>query len=380
MQPDQQAHHTAFDYQTMTGRPSSWRDNRAARIDGFNIINSSNGGGIVVNGYGDYLNISNNRVATNSGSFGGGIRVGHPQLVDVDGTGDYADSSNDFMSIHHNQVMFNGGLGGAGAGISMNTGSDDYQITQNWVCGNFSARDGGGIGHYGLSDNALIANNTVIFNESFFQGQTVHGGGVFISGAPPVLGNATPGSGNVQVLSNLIQGNSAGAGDGGGIRLSLINGEDVAAQPGDSNAWYGVDIMNNMIVNNVTGMAGGGISLQDAVKVNLVHNTIANNDSLATAADAFTPGNPNQSTPQPGAGLVTRNHTEDLLEIVGASIGTFSIPATFSDNIIWQNRQFYFFVDTITTDNGLCPDLNGTLACPTGNTVVFDDVGVIGSP
>jgi hypothetical protein len=372
------AGNSAFDYQNMTGRSmSSWRDNRGARIDGFTVFNSGNGGGIVINGYGDYLDISNNRISLNRGTFGGGIRVGHPQLVDADGTGDYADSNNDFVSINYNQVIFNGGLDGAGGGISMCTGSDDYQITQNWVCGNFSQRDGGGIGHVGLNDNGLIADNTIIFNESFFQGMTVSGGGIFITGTVPLVGNVTNGSGNVQILSNLIQGNSAGAGDGGGIRLAFTNGADVEANPADPDLWYNVDIMNNMIVNNLAGLAGGGISLQNAVKVNLVHNTIANNDSIATAGEAFAPGNPNQSTPQPGAGMVSRLHSEPLVA-TGADIGTYSTPFTYSDNIIWQNRQFYYFIDTLAA--GLCPDLANVLACPTPNTVVFNDVGVVGSP
>ena len=78
------AGNSAFDYQNMTGRSmSSWRDNRGARIDGFTVFNSGNGGGIVVNGYGDYLDICNNRISLNRGTFGGGIRVGHPQLVDA---------------------------------------------------------------------------------------------------------------------------------------------------------------------------------------------------------------------------------------------------------------------------------------------------------
>ncbi len=42
-----------------------------------------------------------------------------------------------------------------------------------------------------------------------------------------------------------------------------------------------------MIVDNVAGLAGGGISLQDAVQVSIQNNTIANNDSLATAGEAF---------------------------------------------------------------------------------------------
>ena len=39
------------------------------------------GGGIIVNGYADYMQISNNRVINNSGLYGGGIRVGHPYLI-----------------------------------------------------------------------------------------------------------------------------------------------------------------------------------------------------------------------------------------------------------------------------------------------------------
>jgi hypothetical protein len=286
----------------------------------------------------------------------------------------------------------------------MCTGSDSYRITENWVCGNFTARDGGGIGHIGYSDGRwerqgtgaarrrvlvdapLIKDNFVIFNESFFQGQTVSGGGIFIGGAPPLTpGGLTPGSGNVQVVSNLIQGNAAGAGDGGGIRLAGVNGQDVATQPEIS--WYAVNIFNNMIVNNVAGLAGGGMSLQDAVKVRIVNNTIANNDSLATAGEAFAPGSPNQSTPQPGAGIVTRGHSTQL-QAAGA-VGTFSNPAPFADNIIWQNRQFFFFVDDTsgctpgdagcTSTFGICPDVSGALACPGGNTVAFDDLAVIGA-
>ncbi len=72
----------------------------------------------------------------------------------------------------------------------MCTGSDSYAITQNWICGNFSTSgDGGGIGHFGLSDGTyqridprlggdqdqywlidnipLIADNTVIFNKNY---------------------------------------------------------------------------------------------------------------------------------------------------------------------------------------------------------------------
>ncbi|BBO92660.1 hypothetical protein DSCOOX_58400 [Desulfosarcina ovata subsp. ovata] len=390
--------------------------NRGARIDGFTIKSADTGGGIIANGYADYLQISNNRVANNSGFYGGGVRIGHPILTDPDGFG-YIDADNDFVSIHHNQVVFNGGLGGAGGGISMCTGADSYAVTENWVCGNFSTADGGGIGHIGVSGRGemqqgsqsgplpLIADNIVVFNETFNQGLTVSGGGIFIGGAPPLTpGGLSPGAGSVQVLSNLIQGNSAGAGDGGGLRLTAVNGLDVANNPNndppnnqnDPPQWYAVDIFNNMIVDNVAGLAGGGISLQDAVAVKIQDNTIANNDSLATAGEAFSPGSPNQSTPQPGAGIASRAHSTQLAAASG-NIGTFSADPTlsgagttaFSQNIVWQNRQFFFWVDAASgctpgdpaclSTYGICPDPSGALACPGGNALVFDDLAVIGT-
>ncbi|MDW7773930.1 MAG: hypothetical protein SCH71_13665 [Desulfobulbaceae bacterium] len=396
----------AFDY--LGGGGPNAKNNRGARIDGFTIKSADTGGGIIANGYTDYLQISNNRIANNSGFYGGGIRVGHPLLTDPDNLF-YIDADNDYVSIHHNQVVFNGGLGGAGGGISMCTGSDSYAITENWICGNFSTDGGGGIGHIGLSDKVkgqgsqpegpvpTIADNTIIYNESFQQLTSVSGGGILITGAPPLTaGGLTPGAGNVDVISNLFQGNSAGAGDGGGVSLAGINGQEVADNPSDTppnnnNAppqWYVVDLFNNMIVNNVAGLAGGGIALQDAVKVRIVHNTIANNDSLATAGEAFAPGSPNESSPQPGAGIVSRAHSTQLAAASG-SVGTFSNPSEFADNIIWQNRQFFFWVDETsactpgdpgcTSTFGVCPDVSGALACPGGNTVVYDDLAVIGT-
>jgi hypothetical protein len=417
-------------------------NNQGARVDGFTVKGADTGGGITVNGYGSYLEISNNRVSNNTGFYGGGIRVGHPGLTnELGGALAYTDAENDFVKVHHNQVVFNGGQGGAGGGISMCAGSDAYQVTRNWVCGNFSARDGGGIGHIGSSDGVwatvpnagpqnlrvwtltempLISDNTVIFNESFFQGATVSGGGISIAGAPPLTpGALSPGAGNVEVISNLVQGNSAGAGDGGGIRLAMVNGQDVAANPtnnpkrngsagaSDPPPWNVVNVFNNRIVNNAAGLAGGGISLQDTVNARIVHNSIASNDSLATAGAAFTPGDPNQSNPQPGAGIAARAHGPELAAFPAA--GTFSDPAgtcldgpvagvpnstqkftaCLADNIVWQNRQFYFWVDTASgcvpgdpgcvSTYGLCPDVSGALACPGGNTVVYSDLGVIGA-
>jgi len=51
-----------------------------ARIDGFTIAGSDLGGGVVLNGYARHLEVSNNRIINNQGTYGGGIRSGHPRL------------------------------------------------------------------------------------------------------------------------------------------------------------------------------------------------------------------------------------------------------------------------------------------------------------
>jgi len=325
------------------GRNNSNFRNNPSRIDGFAITGADNGGGVVVNGFAENLQISNNRVSGNTGNLGGGVRVGHPQLISEQGGLSYSDAQNDGVRIQNNHIALNGGLGGVGGGVAICTGADNYRVTGNFICGNYSMGDGAGIGHLGVSTGGLIEGNTILFNENFNQGIGVHGGGILIAGQAPLAGQAqSPGSGSVTINRNLLQGNLAGAGDGGGIRLSRVNGADVAQNRNQPARWHQVDLFNNMIVNNVAGMAGGGISIHDAVRVNILHNTIANNDSTATAGAAFVPGNPNRSNPQP-AGIVAYGHTPALASIGAGVVGTFSNPR-LEDNIVWHNRSFYFRV------------------------------------
>lgn len=374
--------------------------NQNARIDGFTITGAVFGGGLVVNGFTDLLNISNNRILGNNGFFGGGIRVGHPELTFSDGDGNvfYSDASNDNVDIINNFISNNAGFSGAGGGVSICNGSDNYLLSGNFVCGNFTQQNGAGIAHRGLSNNGVISDNTIIFNENFNQGVTVNGGGISIAGnAPfgcpidPVTGQAdpaclanvlqalTPGSGSVQILRNLIQGNSAGVGDGGGIRLSHINGQDIVADP--PIPWYSIDIINNMIFNNVAGLAGAGISIQDSLRTRILFNSIANNDNASTGAEAFTPGSPSESTPQAGAAIVSRPHTIELDTFLPMGEAAFSDPV-INNNILWNNRQFFFIVDTTDPVNvltGLCPDIGDSvgLACAGGNAPVYSDLAVL---
>lgn len=354
------------------GRTPGNRPLPNARIDGFTITGGDSAGGVVVNGYAHWLQISNNRITGNHGALGGGVRVGHATLVLEANDGlVYQDAENDNISIHHNQVSRNGSLEGAGGGVSLYTGSDDYRVTDNFICGNFTQGDGGGIGQLGLSPDGVISRNTLVFNETFNQGQAASGGGIALVGAAPLVpGELSPGTGSVKITDNTILGNSAGAGDGGGVHLSRVNGDDVA-RFNNPQQWHQILLVNNLITNNVAALAGGGIALQDAARVSILHDVVANNDSTATAGQAFSPGSPNRSNPQP-AGIAARRHSPELLaELPGAGQPQFSSPL-LRKSIVRHNRSFHFEMNDVDFD----PPLYGLYPLP--DAPVYADLGVLG--
>lgn len=318
-----------------------------SRIENFVITGALSGGGIYVDRDVHYLTINNNIIKGNQGIYGGGIVLGMPGLA--------LGSNNTNITIINNRVIKNSGVQGGG-GINIYTGADNYLIQNNIIMANFSRGiGGGGILHYGLSNNGEIRDNKILFNEAFFGGPSpTDGGGIYIGGeVAPGGGVLTEGSGNVKINGNLIQGNLAGSGMGGGIRLAYVNGQDVADNPANSNHWYGIEMYNNFIVNNVAAYMGGGISLQDVAKVRIVHNTIANNDSTATALAAFTIPNSLNSAPQP-AGVVSNIHSIDLRNIAGFT-QMYSDPVLVN-NIIWQNRSFYNDASLNGGAGGLAPN------------------------
>jgi hypothetical protein len=359
-----------------------------ARIDGFTFASADFSAGVLANGYVKNLEISNNIVTNNSGQSAAGIRIGHPALGQVI-TGANANvgvinAQNTGINIHHNLVSQNGGQLEPGAGIGLYNGSDNYRVANNYIVGNFAQGDGAGIAHFGRSPGGVIENNQVLFNQSFDQTVTGNGGtggGVLVSGYDPVAVGAvamSPGSGSVRINGNRIQGNFAGTGDGGGIALVRTNGQDLLASPFPAN-WDRIDVINNMIVNNVAALAGGGISLQDAPNTLIIHNTIANNDSSATAALAFG-ANANLSVPQP-AGIVSREHSvvlQDLPGLTGTLIGDFSSP-TLQNNIILGNRSMQWSSGTGVSvvgahDLGVVPATVGSLN-PQFNVLTSGGVG-----
>ncbi len=370
-----------------------------SRIDGIGITGGDSGGGVFVNGWAHNLEIANNRVYGNAGTFAGGIRIGQPLLevptLPSPFNGFGYDNN---VKIHDNKITSNGtvegntGETGAGGGLSIASGTDNYVVKNNFVCGNVTLGDGGGIGHTGLSMNGNISNNQILFNQSYNLSGTSSGGGIAIEGEPSPLGGLTLGTGNVTVNANLIQGNHAQAGHGGGIRLQDVNGADVTNNPGSPNSWWHITVTNNMTVNNVAGWSGGGISLFDTVDSSIINNTVMSNDSTATVGALFTTSQ-TQSSYQP-AGISSELNSPALclalagapaaFRCTGSQAHPFSSP-TLDNNIIFQNRSFYFTAgatdpNTGLTTTALIPTLTQTSVgqCPNGAN--YWDLGVLGQP
>lgn len=311
-----------------------------ALIDGFTLLGSLAGGGVLVNNDARNLTVSNNLVRGNQGIHAGGVALGTAGLG--------LSSNNADVAIRYNRIAKNGGVQGAG-GIGIYQGSDNYVVRDNVIVANFSRYSGGGIAHVGLSDPGLIAHNRILFNEVFYGlllAGAGDGGGIYVSG-DPLPEALSDGAGTVTIDANLIQGNLAGSGHGGGIRAWQVNGTDLAGAPA---TWYALNIYNNIIVNNAAGYAAGGIALQDCARVQIVNTTVAHNDSTATAAGAFPAGDLLHSTPQ-GAGIVANIHSALF---AAASGQAFSDPVLL-DSIIWRNRSFSWDATANGNQGGLVP-------------------------
>ena len=446
--------------------PSSFQCNPSS-IDGLGITNSSQGGGgVFVHGWGHNLQIANNRVYSNAGTLSGGISVGQGEFPPSYLGGAAAINSppgscqssgvtnlqlpychNLNVNLHNNAITSNSSTGdelfsatpaGAG-GVSLCTGADFYKFQYNWVCGNLSTGDGGGIAHIGFSYNGDIENNTILFNQSSNPTIVTNGGGLLIMGTPdadptcgattdtdcvPPAGSVGPSDGsgpNLVINANLIMGNQAESGSGGGLALQHTNGSDVINFPTTPTRWNNVTVTNNIITNNVAGWDGAGISLLDALNVNIINNTIMSNDTTASAGVLFnTIGAPLASTqgsnciqsgsttascPQP-AGVVSIQNSAVLQANLPATItcpaGHFqgttatngscrqvSYPELWND-VFWQNRSYYISVgaqgtgtlnqqNTVTLRNAFttatAPSQSTTGACPAAS---YWDIGVRG--
>lgn len=261
------------------------------------------GGGIYVHAYARNLHLSNNLVIGNSGSYGGGIRVGTPYAA-------VRDNQNDFVKISFNRIRDNGGTNLAG-GVGLFTGTQQYRFDHNDVCGNFSSEYGGGISVFGVNPNGSVSGNRFWFNESYDEG-----GGVFFGGELTADPNAlSAGTGPQTVNANEIVANNAND-DGGGLRLLMVN-----------NALY--KVTNNIIADNVSTHEGGGVALDDATNVSFIGDTVARNITTATAVTS--------NGHAAAAGLSTGANSAQLQATLPAGAPTFSKPVLLND-IFWQNK------------------------------------------
>jgi hypothetical protein len=451
--------------------PSSFACN-PSRIDGLSVTNSSQGGGgIFVHGWAHNLEISNNRVYNNQGTLAGGITVGqgeHPGVYTQGGTNSapgpcqpgfpsgvelpYCFNTN--VNVHNNAVTMNSSEGdelfsatasGSG-GVVICSGADFYKFNYNWVCGNLSTGDGAGVTHLGFIYNGDIEHNQILFNQATNPTTPSNGGGLLIMAGPDTdptcpgepdtdcshaYGTVGDGVGpGLKINANLILGNAAEAGSGGGIRFQGVNGVEVSTFPTQPTLWHNVDVTNNIIVNNVAGWDGAGVSLQDSIKVNLINNTIASNDSTASSGTLFGSFFSTQassptpcprdgiganlrcvplSNPQP-AGVSASEHSAEfeaslpltincpaghplggsaLTAVTNGACRKVSWPVLYN-NVLWQNRAFHIDIVQPAANSGqqqatvtLVPKINqaatGSCSDSAGTgTALYWDLGLRG--
>ncbi len=292
------------------------------------------GGGIFADMYASFLQLKNNMITGNSGSYGGAIRLGTPNVQNpshaVGGafTDDLSNENND-VRIANNQVNANGGGRLAGA-IGIFNGADRFELARNEICGNYSAEYGAGIGVFGHSPSGVIHYNRVYFNQSLDEGA-----GIFIAGqlaTPRPLSNQpvngqlatvpgwSQGTGPETIDANVVQSNLAND-DGGGIRF-LMAGSDPQT------------VTNNIIANNVSTHEGGGIAIDDTTNVAITGNTIVKNITTATAMTSDGAAAP--------AGVSEGANSNQLQDWYAANHPGTTLPkwtpAILTNNVLWDNR------------------------------------------
>jgi hypothetical protein len=319
---------------------NSLGDGTQVRPNNNTPANPNQGGGIAAFASIQNLEITNNVLKSNAGSYGGAIRIGTPMV---------GNNNMDFVHIGNNRIVHNGGTNLAGA-VGIFAGASGYEINNNDLCGNFSAEYGGGISHFGLSSGGNIHDNRIYFNGSYDEGA-----GIIVAGELPTTPTGlSGGAGAVNIYNNIIQANLAGD-DGGGIRF-LTAGN------------YPFNVYNNFIVNNISTHEGGGIAIDNAPNLRFYNNTVMKNITTATAATS-------DGSPQP-AGLSTAQNDVNLQNTLPGGSPLFSNPLMFN-NIFWDNRAGHW-----DPSRNLVAGIGGTDAVgnPDPSPIQRWDMGVVGYP
>ena len=205
-------------------------------IDGFSVTGADAGGGIFASGYACGLEVSNNRVFGNYGTYGGGIRVGHTVLT----TGvDYTDAVNRFPKIHRNWVAQNGATEAGGAGG--HAGDRRRQLRRDQRLRLRQLLDGrrrraapprtlAGNGQHQLAGEP-DRQRQVHLEPDVQPGRRPNGRWTSIAGHIALGGGTATGTGDVVLDANLFQGDQAGAGAGGALSLARTVAGDESISP-----------------------------------------------------------------------------------------------------------------------------------------------------
>ena len=257
-------------------------------------INAANNGDTVLVSPGTYVeNINfNGRAITVTSSSG-------PAVTIIDGnhngtvvTFNHSETAASVLSGFTIRNGFqNGGFGG---GISISSASPT--ISSNVISGNHAAS---GIGIFVSGGTSLIKNNTISNNDQNGAGSGGSGGGGIL-----IFGSS---SGTIQIIANTISNNSLrSGGQGGGIsnpgggallQGNLISGNAVYNDGGGISA-FNISIPLTIVQNVVAGNTalsgkGGGINLSlpsSSAAVLVTNNTIANNTANANTSGIYTTG------------------------------------------------------------------------------------------
>src|SRR2546423_15540993 len=86
-------------------------------------------------------------------------------------------------------------------------------------------------------------------------------------GAPNLIGPSDGVGPGLLINANLIMGNAADSGTGGGLRLQNINGGGVVLFLPNPVQWEFVQGTNNIIINNMAGLVGDGELVHESLKL-----------------------------------------------------------------------------------------------------------------
>jgi parallel beta-helix repeat protein len=238
----------------------------ATRLDGFVVRNGKGtwGGGVVCVLASPV--IANNTIINNtSDGYGGGICLDRGSPATVVG----------------NVIMNNAAtsLDGDGGGIAVMFGSD-ATITGNIIRGNTALQTGGGICVF--QSSPVIANNSIVNNQSYAVGQVVTGGapriswgggGIYVTERDLEERTSPDARANAVIINNVIAANG-GAFFSGGVFVRhaemspvLIANNTIVSNNGAGLSFSdaGPQAHNNIIAYNLSGVYGGTNTLGTAV-------------------------------------------------------------------------------------------------------------------